>query len=152
VKRPDENVLLSPGDQLFLYRDPKRITFLGATAKNSSVEMETENTMLSDALGQASGLLDSRSDPKGLFVFRYEDAKTLRKLGVDVAEHGSYPVVYNVDFSKAQGVFLAQGFPVRDKDVVYISNAPSTDLQKFLTLLNSGLGAANRAAALGSQL
>jgi polysaccharide biosynthesis/export protein len=30
VSDPGENVQISPGDQIFLYRDPKRLTFLGA--------------------------------------------------------------------------------------------------------------------------
>ena len=29
IEQPSENVLLAPGDQIFLYREPKRLTFLG---------------------------------------------------------------------------------------------------------------------------
>ena len=148
VSKPQENILLAPGDQLFLYREPKRITFLGATAKNSSVEMETEDVTLSDALGQASGLLDDRSDPKGLFVFRFEDAKVMRQLGLDAPDSGVAPVVYNIDFSNAQGVFLTQAFRVRDKDIVYVSNAPTTDLEKFLKLVGGVTGVAAGARAV----
>jgi polysaccharide biosynthesis/export protein len=147
VSDPDENVAIAPGDQVFLYKDPKRLTFLGATARNASVEMQTEDVTLSEALGQAAGLLDERSDPKGLFVFRFEKASVLRKLGIDAPGDGVEPVVYNIDFSKAQGIFLSQAFPVRDKDVVYISNAPATDLQKFLVLLNSGVASAANVAS-----
>jgi polysaccharide biosynthesis/export protein len=152
VKRPDENILLAPGDQLFLYREPKQITFLGATARNSSVEMETDDLSLAEALGKASGLLDERSDPKGIFVFRIEDKKLLDEMGVETGETGKSPVVYNIDFGRAQGIFLTQTFPVRDKDVIYISNSPSTDLTKFLQLVNLGIGTAANATVLGSQL
>jgi polysaccharide biosynthesis/export protein len=146
VSNPEQNVGIAPGDQVFLFKDPKRLTFLGATARNASVEMQTEDIMLSEALGQANGLLDDRSDPKGIFVFRLEKASVLRELGLDAPQDGVAPVVYNIDFSTAQGIFLSQAFPVQDKDVVYISNAPTTDLQKFMILLNSGLSAVNSGA------
>ena len=37
--------------------------------------MEDEDMTLSQALGLAAGLVDEQSDPKGVFVFRYEDSE-----------------------------------------------------------------------------
>jgi polysaccharide export outer membrane protein len=36
--------------------------------------------------------------------------------------------------------FLAQRFPVEDKDVIYVANAKLNELQKFFTLLNTITG------------
>jgi polysaccharide export outer membrane protein len=45
------------------------------------------------------------------------------------------PVIYQLDFTKAGSFFLAQNFALRDHDVLYVSNSPSTELEKFLFLL-----------------
>lgn len=33
----------------------------------------------------------------------------------------------------------AQNFPIKDKDVIYVSNAPGADFAKFMTMLGRGL-------------
>jgi polysaccharide export outer membrane protein len=33
--------------------------------------------------------------------------------------------------------FVAQSFPIRNKDVLYVSNAPLADFQKFLNIVSS---------------
>ena len=42
--------------------------------------------------------------------------------------------------SDANSYFLAQRFPVEDKDIIYVSNARLNELQKFFTLLNTLTG------------
>jgi polysaccharide export outer membrane protein len=34
-------------------------------------------------------------------------------------------------------MFAAQDFPIRDKDIVYVSTAPASDLQRFMGILSS---------------
>ena len=53
---------------------------------------------------------------------------------------GTSPVVYRLDLSDASGYFFAQRFPVDDKDIIYVANAPLNELQKFFTLLNTLTG------------
>ena len=36
--------------------------------------------------------------------------------------------------------FVAQDFPMRHKDVMYVSNAPAAELQKFLNIVGSVAG------------
>ena len=50
------------------------------------------------------------------------------------------PVVYRLDMSDANSYFLAQRFPVEDKDIIYVANARLNELQKFFTLLNTLTG------------
>ena len=45
------------------------------------------------------------------------------------------PVVYRVDLKDPRSLFWIQNFPIKDKDVLYVSNAPASELQKFLNLL-----------------
>ena len=50
---------------------------------------------------------------------------------------GKVAVVYQLDLKNPASFFVAQSFPVRDKDVLYISNAPAAELQKFLNLIST---------------
>jgi polysaccharide export outer membrane protein len=46
-------------------------------------------------------------------------------------------VIYTVDLKNPASFFVAQSFPIRDKDVLYISRAPLTDLQRFVGIVAS---------------
>jgi polysaccharide biosynthesis/export protein len=46
-------------------------------------------------------------------------------------------VIYNLDLKDPTSFFVAQSFPVNNKDVVYVSNAPAAELQKFLNVITS---------------
>jgi polysaccharide export outer membrane protein len=43
--------------------------------------------------------------------------------------------VYRIDVTKPSSFFIMQSFPIEDRDVLYVSNAPANELQKFLNLL-----------------
>ena len=46
--------------------------------------------------------------------------------------------LYRLDMRDANSLFLAQGIRVHNPDVLYVSNAPLTDLQKVLGIFNTG--------------
>jgi polysaccharide export outer membrane protein len=50
---------------------------------------------------------------------------------------GRIPVIYVVDLKDPASLFVAQTFPIRDKDVLYVSRAPLSDLQRFVTIAAS---------------
>ncbi|STY59584.1 polysaccharide export protein Wza [Mannheimia haemolytica] len=47
------------------------------------------------------------------------------------------PTVYQVNLLEPQSMFLLQRFPIQDKDIVYVSNAPLSEFQKFLRMIFS---------------
>jgi polysaccharide biosynthesis/export protein len=144
LETPKENIFLRPGDQVFIYREPKTITVLGATSRNTTLELQREDMTLAEILGEANGLNDQRSDPAGVFVFRFEDGDTLAKLGhPELGDSKRYPTVYHMSLTRAQGLFLSQSFLVENQDILYISNAPATDASKFLQLLGQSVGVVN---------
>jgi polysaccharide export outer membrane protein len=140
IRDPRQNVPLIPGDVITAVFQPFSFTALGSTLKNEEVNFEAQGISLAQALARVGGLNDNRSDPKGLFIFRLEsrDALGLPE-GTQVAAtaDGLVPVVYRLDLSRPEGFFLMQAFPVRDRDVIYVSNAPAAELQKFLNLVLS---------------
>ena len=45
------------------------------------------------------------------------------------------PVIYKVNMRDPQTYFAIQQFPMQDKDVIYIANAPTVQIYKFLQLI-----------------
>jgi polysaccharide export outer membrane protein len=143
VSDPAENIYAYPGDVLTLVRLPQSFTVFGATGVNSQVTFTAERMTLVEGLAKAGGLLDLRSDPAGVFLFRFEPpgiVKTLGRPQLGTGPEGSTPVVYRLDLSDAKSYFLAQRLPIHDKDIIYVANADLNELQKFFTLLNTLTG------------
>jgi polysaccharide export outer membrane protein len=139
VRDPEQNIRLRPDDVVTALYQPYSFTALGAVGAQTEVDFEATGTTLSQALGRVSGLQDNRADVKGLFVFRMEDPSRLNPsvvAGARLLPDGTLPVVYRIDLSDPRGVFLAQSFEMRNRDVLYVSNAPGVDLQKFVTILS----------------
>ena len=138
-----QNIVLRSGDVLTLMNKPLSFTALGAVTRNQRVEFAARGINLSEALGQIGGLLDYRADPRGLFVFRYQPLSQLsvtqqaawREQGF--SDHMRVPVVYRVNLQEPHALFWLQRFAMQDKDVLYVANAPASELQKFLSVLFS---------------
>ena len=140
VSNPDENIYAQPGDVLTLVRLPQSFTVFGATGTNAQITFTAERMTLVEALAKAGGLQDLRSDPAGVFLFRFEPPKVVNALGrpqLPTGPAGTSPVVYRLDLRNAKSYFLAQRFPIEDKDIIYVANADMNELQKFFTLLNT---------------
>jgi polysaccharide export outer membrane protein len=143
VANPAENIYAYPGDVLTLVRLPQSFTVFGATGVNTQVNFTAERMTLVEALAKSGGLQDQRSDPAGVFLFRFEPPPIVKTLGrpqLGTGPEGSSPMVYRLDLSDAKSYFLAQRFPIHDKDIIYVANADFNELQKFFTLLNTLTG------------
>lgn len=151
VNNPRENVGIVPGDDIFLYRYQKTFVSLGAVGRAATVPFETVSVSLAEALGKIGGLADHRADPAGVFIFRYEEPHIYRAMRPEQPRQGSkVPVVYQLDLKQATSLHLSQAFQIRDKDVIYVANAPGAELQKFLSLLGSGVGLASTGASVAA--
>jgi polysaccharide export outer membrane protein len=139
LKDSSENVQLMPGDLVTVSFQPKSFTALGATNKNEEVNFETQGISLAQALARIGGLNDSRADAQGVFIFRFENKDSIdwpaepKELTAD----GKVAVIYRIDLKNPANFFNVQNFKIENKDVLYVSNAPITELQKFLNVLFS---------------
>jgi polysaccharide export outer membrane protein len=138
IKDPSQNIRLASNDVVTAFYQPYSFTALGAAGTNSEIGFEGVGLTLAQALGRMGGLRDDRASPKGVFIFRLEDPAAL---GPDIAHasttpDGKIPVIYRADLTNPATFFVAQGFPVRNRDVIYISNAPLSDFQKFVSLVS----------------
>ncbi|VWB45814.1 polysaccharide export protein [Burkholderia lata] len=139
IRDPHQNVPLHAGDVVTALFQPYSFTSLGATGKNQEFNFEAQGITLAQALARAGGLEDSRSDPRGVFIFRLEDANALPwpNTPVRVTADGKVPVVYRVNLKDPSSFFVAQSFMIDNKDLLYVSNAPITEIQKVLNLVFS---------------
>jgi polysaccharide biosynthesis/export protein len=150
---PRENIYMRPDDVVTLIRDPQTFIAYGATGRNAEIPFDAEGITLAQALAKAGGLMDNRSDPQGVFVFRYESENVARSLRPDSAliRHGRLtPIVYRLDLRNVSGLFAAQSFHIANRDLVYVSNAPLVDAEKVLAIFNTLLGPTGSAAAVYS--
>jgi polysaccharide export outer membrane protein len=139
IRDPKQNILLEPGDVITSLFQSQSFTVLGATGKNEELNFEAQGISLAQALARAGGLQDARADAQGVFIFRFEPSSALDLKGavVSTTPDGKIPVIYRVDLKNPGTFFVAQSFPIQDGDVLYVSNAPAAELQKFLNIVVS---------------
>jgi polysaccharide biosynthesis/export protein len=138
IADPAQNITLQPGDIVSVVHLPNSFTVLGAATKNEEINFEAQGITLAQALARSGGLRDERANARGVFIFRFEDPAVLDDVKpARTTLDGRVAVVYRVDLKDPGTFFVAQDFPVRNKDVLFVSNAPAADLQKFLNLVAS---------------
>lgn len=138
IRDPAQNVRLAPDDVVTAMFQPWTFTVLGATGTNAEIPFEATGMTLAQALGRAGGLNDSRANLHGVFLFRLENPAALDPATLASARttpDGRVPVIYRLDMGDPAAFFVAQGFRMHDHDVIYVSNAPGADLQKFATVV-----------------
>jgi polysaccharide export outer membrane protein len=143
VADPAEDLYAQPGDVITLVRTPQTFSVFGATGRNAEIAFDARNITLGEALAKSQGLRDDLAKPEGVFLFRYEPDAVLHALDQPIAgsaRGGVSPVVYRFDLRDGKTYSLAQEFPVRDKDVIFVANAPAAQVYKFFTALNQVTG------------
>lgn len=136
-----QNIVLQPGDVVSVNYQSKSYTVLGATIKNDEINYEANGISLMQALARAGGLNDNRADSRGVFIFRYETPMMLTydqldKVPDQFKQTGRIPVVYRLNLKDPMNYLVAQNFPIKNNDVIYVSNAPATEFSKFLNMVS----------------
>jgi polysaccharide export outer membrane protein len=86
-------------------------------------------------------------------VFRYEPEAVAHQLDPTspLAQPGRLtPVVYRLDLTDPDSMFLQQSFHMANRDLVYVSNSPSTEVQKVFAIVAGGLGTIGSVASIGT--
>lgn len=143
VSDPAENIYAQPADVLTLVRVAQAFAVFGAAGRNDVVSFGAEKLSLSQALAKSRGLRDDLANPKGVFLLRHEPASIVRALDQPIAtgaRDGISPVVYRFDLADANSYFLADRFPVRDKDIIFVADAAATSTYKVFSVFSSVTG------------
>ena len=148
INNPAENIYVAPGDTVYVYREQQKFVALGAlnaigqtSGLTAQFAFEQEKLSLNEAVAKAGGLLDTRANPRQVFLYRMEYRDALEKMGVDLSKFPPndqlIPTVYRANFRDPSSFFTAQGFQMRHKDIIYVSNADSVEVVKFLDYLRA---------------
>ena len=153
LSTPAENIYVMPGDVISIAREPQTFTAAGATGQNSIVPFDAIGITLDQAIARSGGLNDNRADATGVYVIRYEQATDYDQLGYrrpDAMSLAQIPVVYRINMREPNGFFLARRFPVHNKDILFVSNAPMAEVQKVMNVLIPVIGTGGTAAVVTS--
>ena len=147
---PSNNIYVLPNDVIYLYSQPQTFLAFGAVggstaAAQGQYKFDAWRISLAEAVGKQGGLSDALADPASVFLYRGETREVALRLGVDCSRFAGpiIPVIYVVNFRDPSGYFLAQSFEMRNKDVIYTSNAASVETTKFLSFLRTIMATAN---------
>jgi polysaccharide biosynthesis/export protein len=143
VDIPNANIYVQQQDILYAYRKQRTFVAVGALGGVSQTSgltglftFEQEKLSLSEALAKAGGLEDTRANPSQVLLYRVEYRETLERMGVDLQrfdpEKALIPTIYRGNFRDPSSFFFAQNFQIRDKDIIYVANSDSTEVEKFL--------------------
>jgi len=149
VNNPRENIIIRSRDQIYLSHNPRTFAVLGASLRVASYPFAYEKVTLTEAIAQAGGPIDMVGDPSGIYLFRFEpwfiakdvvDAAYIANIGAAPPEF--VPVLYHINLRDAQSYFLTKSIQMRDKDVVLVTDAESTQVLKLLAVVRGFTGIA----------
>jgi polysaccharide export outer membrane protein len=137
VGDPTNNVYVQPGDRIYVYQEQQKFLALGATGLSGQFNFDDWRINLAQGVGKAGGLLDNQADPAAVFLYRPEPKDVAERLGVDVSKFATatVPVIFSVNFRDPGGFFLASKTQMRNGDIIFVSNARSVEVTKFLNYL-----------------
>ena len=142
-QNPRMDIALRPGDVILVEEDTRAFTSLGATGAQARVPFETQTLSALEALAIVGGLQSGLADPTGVFVFRNEPAEIAAVVLGRNDLVGDQRLVYVLDLTEPNGMFMARDFVIRDGDTVYVTEAPYVQWQKSISVLTGSAATAN---------
>ncbi|MFY9212623.1 MAG: polysaccharide biosynthesis/export family protein [Aestuariivita sp.] len=139
VENPALDIALRGGDRIFVEEDTRTFTALGATNTQSRIPFISQNLSALEAIAQVGGLASFTADPTGVFVLRNEPSEIAGAVLGREDLIGAQRLVYVLDLTEPNGLFLARDFVIRDSDTLYVTEAPLSQWNKTLASLTGGL-------------
>ena len=148
-ENPQLDIALRGGDRILIEQDTRSFTALGATTSQSRVPFESQTLSALEAIAQVGGLLASAADPTGVFVFRNESAEVAGQVLGRTDLIGPQRMVYVLDLTEPNGMFMARDFVIRDSDTLYVTEAPFAQWNKIIAASVGTLLSVDRLTTLG---
>lgn len=115
------NVLLQDGDVLHVQENTQRNVYvMGEVVRPQMLPLQDLSMSLTQALSSAGGINELRADANGIYVVR-------------VGETPQEIDVYQLSVEQAYHYALADQFELRERDIVYVSAAPITRWNRFIS-------------------
>lgn len=135
VNQTSNNIWVRPQDTIYVFTEPRTFTVFGASGLQGHIPFAAWRLTLAEAIAKAGGLNDNLADPASVFLYRGEPREVAQLLGVDCSRFSGpiVPIIFNLNLRDPAGYFLASNFEMRNKDVVFTSNAVAVEATKFMT-------------------
>lgn len=139
-KHPEFDIALRGGDRILVEEDTRAFTALGATGTQARLPFDSPTLSAVEAIAQVGGLQSSTADPTGVFILRNEPADIANMVLGRNDLIGAQRMVYVLDLTRPNGMFMARDFAVRDDDTIYVTEAPFAQWSKVISALTGSLG------------
>ncbi|MEQ9695417.1 polysaccharide biosynthesis/export family protein [Shimia sp. SDUM112013] len=146
---PRLDIALRGGDRILVEEDTRAFTALGATGTQSRVNFETKDMSALEAIATVGGINAMQGDPTGVFVFRNEAPEVSNQVLGRSDLVGAQRMVYVLDLTQPNGLFVARDFVIRDGDLLYVTEAPITQWDKTISAITGTLTSADTIGSLG---
>ncbi len=140
-KHPNFDIALRGGDRILVEEDTRAFTALGATGGQARLPFDSPTLSAIEAIAQVGGLNSNTADPTGVFILRNEPAEIANQVLGRTDLIGAQRMVYVLDLTRPNGMFVARDFAVRDDDTLYVTEAPFAQWGKAISALTGTLGA-----------
>ncbi|OUD10363.1 sugar ABC transporter substrate-binding protein [Marivivens niveibacter] len=144
-EHPAADIALRAGDKIYVTEDSRTFTALGATGAQNRIPFESKAISAIEAIATVGGLSSNLADPTGVFVFRNEPAEIANQLLARNDLVGDQRIIYVLDLTRPNGMFMARDFAIRDQDTVYVTEAPFVQFNKAVAAATGSLTAADTA-------
>lgn len=115
-------ILLQNGDILFVRnRDERKVFVMGEVASQQPLLMRNGRLSLNDAISEAGGANLNTSNPRQIYVIRNQP-------------QGGYSI-YHLDAKSATAIAMADGFPLKPRDVIYVDPVPLVQWNRVISLI-----------------
>ncbi len=138
-RNPETDIALRGGDRILVEQDSRSYIALGATGGQSRVAFDSQDLSALEALAQVGGLQSLSSDPTGIFVLRDEREDIARQVMGRPDLKGEQRMIYVLNLTAPNGLFVARDFVIRDDDTIYVTEAPYAQWTKSISLIAGGL-------------
>ncbi len=114
----DQNALLEQGDIVKVSdRSYNKIFVLGEVTKPGSLVMNQKRSTLAEALSDSGYINQTTADPRWVYVMR---------------GNSDTPELFHLDASLPDAMLLADRFPLRPRDIIYVDTAPIVRWQRVI--------------------
>lgn len=137
-RNPETDIALRGGDRILVEQDSRSYIALGSTGQ-SRVAFESQDLSALEALAQVGGLQSLSSDPTGIFILRDERQDIARSVMGRPELTGDQRMIYLLNLTAPNGLFVARDFVIRDDDTIYVTEAPYAQWSKSISLIAGGL-------------
>jgi len=151
-RNPKLDIALRGGDQILVEEDTRSFTALGATGGQAQVPFESQNLSALEGLAQVGGLDAGSADPTGVFVFRNESEEIANQVLGRSDLEGAQRMVYVLDLTQPNGMFMARDFVIRDRDTLYVTEAPFTQWSRVISAVTGAAGSASSLTTLATRV